>query len=323
MRTGSIASLVIVAFGAFSAVPSGAQHGFDPTPPAVGNDRDLGVNQLKQFGTYDVFKARVKQNNAGGKSIEDLLAEDKAEASALVAYQKLQCAVTDAVLVAVDAAAHTKTYEVACADGAGYFLVQSDPPGKASGFTCFAADAARVADLAAKREPGIGCALPENADVKAMAAAMLAKAGKTCAITERKWLGQSPTTDFVELACSEGPGFILRTPLPGSMAPQRVSTCAESAASGLACRLAANDTTLATLNAALAEHKFACAATAVHVIGHETVKRRRVVEYFCPAQHPNGLVAFLPTEGSSAPFEALDCRAAAKRQVVCILFKAK
>lgn len=323
MRSWSIARLFIFAFWVLSATPSGAQHAIDPVPPAIGNDRDLGVNQLKQFGTYDVFKVRVKQDNASGKSIEDLLAEDKAEASALVAHQKLQCTVTDAVLVAVDAAAHTKTFEVACADSAGYFLVQSDSPGGASGFTCFAADAARAADLEAKREPGIGCALPANAGVKPMAAAILAKAGKTCAITELKWLGQSSTTDFVELACAEGTGFVLRTPLPGSAAPQRLSTCAESAASGLACRLAANDTTLATLNAALAGHNFACTATAVHVIGREAVKRRRVVEYFCPAQHPNGLVAFLPTEGSSAPFEALDCGAAAKRQVVCILSKVK
>jgi hypothetical protein len=68
-------------------------------------------------------------------------------------------------------------------------------------------------------------------------------------------------------------------------------------------------------------HKVSCDAEAVHVIGHEAVKRREVVEYFCPKQQPNGLVAFLPTEGATAPFEVLDCPAAAKRQAVCTLTK--
>ena len=303
-------------------IPPGVTPGIaGEMPTTASSNPDQAIDQLNKFGNYDALKARLKQWNKEGKTITELLAEDKANAISLVASLKLSCAVTDAVMVAVDDKAHTKTYEVACQNAAGYFLVQSDPPGKPSGFSCFAAEAARQADIAAHREPALTCSLPENAGSKAVAAAILSRAGKSCAIKDLKWSGQSTTTDFLELACQEGSGFVVRSPLPGSQAPLHVDTCIDLARIGFVCKLPGNDTTLATHNAALALHKVSCDAEAVHVIGHEAIKRREVVEYFCPKQQPNGLVAFLPIEGSTAPFEALDCAAAAKRQAICTLTK--
>lgn len=72
---------------------------------------------------------------------------------------------------------------------------------------------------------------------------------------------------------------------------------------------------------ALKQHGVACEADKVRVIGYETVKKRRVVEFSCLKQQPKGLVAFIPVDDSKAPFEALDCDAAAKRQAVCTLTK--
>jgi hypothetical protein len=304
-----------------TAVPCIAQHAIDPPPPTIGNERDLGVNQLKQFGIYDVFKARAKQENKSGKSIEELLAQDKADASALVASMKLQCTVANAVLMAVDASAHTKTFEVACASGAGYFLVQNEQPSAPLGFSCFAAEIARLTDIAAKREPGVACGLPENPGSKPMAETILQRAGKTCVVRDTKWHGQSATTDFLEVACREGPGFVVRSPLPGSQSPLHVDTCVELTRIGFVCTLPGNDPTREILIAALKPFKVSCDAESVRVIGHETVKRRQVVEYFCPKQQPRGLVVFLPAEGSNEPFEAVDCQAAAKRQADCTLTK--
>ncbi len=321
MKHRSIVFIALIALVGLVAGPSGAQHGIDPPPPAVGNDLDLGVNQLKQFGIYDVFKARVKQENKDGKSIEELVAQDKADASALVSSLKMQCTVTDAILVAVDAGARTKTYEVACASGVGYFLVKSEGPVKPSGFTCFAADAARQADIAAHRPPSVGCGLPENAGTKATAASILTRAGKVCSVKGVLWRGQSATTDFLEAACEERNGFVVRAPLPGSLAPVRVDTCVESGRSGLPCKLTESDPAIIAAEDALKEHGVACDADKIRVIGHEAVKKRRVVEFLCPRQQPNGLVAFIPVEGSTAPFEALDCKAAAHRQAVCTLTK--
>jgi hypothetical protein len=234
---------------------------------------------------------------------------------------KLQCTVTNAILVAVDDKANTKTYEVACESGVGYFLAQSDPPGKESGFSCFAAEVAREADIAAKRMPAIGCSLPENPGSKRAIVSILSRSGKLCTFKDLKWRGQSRTTDFLEATCGEGPGFMVWTPLPGSQAPMRVMSCADSEVNGVACRLPDNDTVFTKLRGALAPYKISCDAESVRVIGRETVRRRQVVEYFCPQQQPKGLVAFLPAEGSNEPFEAVDCQAAAKRQAVCTLTK--
>jgi hypothetical protein len=329
MRTTSIASLVVVAvFAGVCFAQQPASTGMvrsDPTarpdPSKDARETDPAVLQLMQFGNVDALKQRLKSSNNRGKTISQLLAEDKADATALATSLKPSCTVVNGSLVAEDAAAHTKTYEVACQGGPGYFLVKSDPPGLAVGFTCFAADAARQADIAAHRQPGAGCALPENGTPKAMAASILSRAGKTCAVKDINWRGQNATTDFVEASCEDTVGFVLRLPLPGSQSPVRIDTCSESAAKGLSCRLPGNDTTLVDLNAALAARKVACVAEAVRVIGREVQKRRQVVEYFCPKQKPAGVVAYLPVDGSTEPFEVIDCAAATKRQVICTLTK--
>jgi hypothetical protein len=322
---------IVMIAAVLAAAPCAAQSGRVPagvtpgiageTPAAARSSSDQAIDQLNKFGSYDALKARLKQWNKDGKSAAELLAEDKANATALVASLKLQCSITNAILVAVDDTAHTKTYEVACENGVGYFLAQGDRPEASSGFTCFAAEVAREADIAAKRAPAIACGLPENPGAKRAAVSILSRSGKSCTFKDLKWRGQSKTTDFLELTCGEGPGFMVWTPLPGFQAPLRVMACADSETNGVACRLRDNDTVLAKLRAALAPYKISCDAESVRVIGHEAVKRRQVVEYFCPTQQPKGLVAFLPAEGSTEPFEAVDCQAAAKRQAICTLTK--
>jgi hypothetical protein len=306
-----------------SKITSGSVPGIaGETPRTVGGDTEQAISQVNMFGNFDALKARISKWNAHGKSLAELLAEDRAAAIALTNTAKLPCNVANALLVAMDDKAHTKTFEVACDSGAGYFLVQADPPGNPSGFTCFAADAARQADIAAHREPAIACSLPENSSTATITASILTRVAKVCTIRETKWRGLSATTDYLELSCREGPGYLVQSPLPGSSMPLRVQSCAEAAASGVPCRLAGNDTTRLTFQAVLAQYKVACDAQSVRVIGHETLKRRQVVEFLCPQQQPKGLVAFVPAEGSSEPFEVFDCpAAAAKRQAFCTLTK--
>jgi len=43
-----------------------------------------------------------------------------------------------------------------------------------------------------------------------------------------------------------------------------------------------------------------------------------VAEFQC-SEHPEGLIAYIPLEGNSAPFETIDCAAAAKRGLKCTL----
>ena len=60
------------------------------------------------------------------------------------------------------------------------------------------------------------------------------------------------------------------------------------------------------------------ATTKCACIGQQTASKRYVVEFQCPEQ-PKGLVAFIPLNGNTAPFETLDCAAAAKKGAACKL----
>lgn len=291
----------------------------------------LSQEQFNKLQDYaDQSRRLTKEDKAKGKTLADALAEDKAFVSALVKTLPLNCEVAEAIRTAEGPetvngkTVNTKTYETSCSNGMGYFLVTQDPE-KPYGFSCFAADATRQADIKAGRKPTTVCSLPANADMKKLASTVLTRAGITCAIKDYRYIGQNAAnhTEFVEYACDDGKGYISVAGLPGAAIPVHVETCAQSAARGLPCKMSDNGAPLVTLKTfrdALAEKKIICDATdqTTRVIGQETTKKRYVVEFQCP-QQPKGLVAYIPLTGSAAPFETADCTAAAKRGAVCAL----
>ena len=303
------------------------------TSGSVTNTRDLmSQEQFNKLTEYaDRAKRLTKEDKAKGKSLEDMLAEDRAAATALTKAMPLSCEVADAMLIAqgpdtVDGkTVDTKTYEAACTNGMGYFLISRESLAP-YGFSCFAADATRLADVAAGRKPGAICQLPSNADMRVAAGKVLNTAGISCAVRDYRWVGQNAAnhTEFDEIACIDGKGYIMIAALPGAAIPVHVETCNQSAGRGLPCKLSDNGAlpvTLKTFREALAAQKIACDATdqTTRVIGQENAKKRYVIEFQC-SQQPKGLVAFIPLAGStSAPFEAIDCKTAVKRGVVCAL----
>ncbi len=333
--TAAFAVGALAAPAAGQGAPPGAGSSAVSNSGAVPIGNHMGQNnmtqeQFNQLVDYaDQSKRLTKEDKAKGKTLADLQAEDKANAVALVKSLQFTCEVQDAILAAegpVTASGKkvdTKTFEVACASGLGFFLVSQDPE-KPYGFSCFAADATRAADAAAGKPAPAVCHLPANADVKAMASTVLSRAGTNCPARDLRWVGQSSAanTEFVEVACTDGAGYIVSFANPGSAAPVRAVTCHDSALKGLPCKLSSNGNvptvTLQTFKDALAQHKIACDAANVRVIGQQTASKRYVVEFQCP-QQPKGLVAFIPLSDSTAPFETLDCAAAAKKGAVCKL----
>jgi hypothetical protein len=295
----------------------------------------MSQDQFNKLTDYaDQAKRLTKDDKSKGKTLADLLAEDKVAATALVKAMPLSCEVTDALLVATGPAVvdgknvDTKTYEATCSNGMGYFLISADQA-KPYGFSCFAADATRAADIAAGRKPGTVCQLPQNTNMKAMAGAILGKAGVQCAIKDYRWIGQNSAnhTEFDEFACESGQGYMVIAALPGAQIPVHLETCNASASRGLPCKLSDNGAlpvTLKTFRDAIAQHNVACDATdnAIHVIGQENAKKRYVVEFQC-TQQPKGLIAYIPLSGNTAPFETLDCEAASKRGAKCTLTQVK
>lgn len=329
------AAVLALAFLISPAAAQGAGAPVDSSGRSLGNhmgQNNMTQEQFNKIGDYvDQAKRLTKEDKAKGKTVADLQAEDKAAATALVKALPLSCEVTDAVLAAegpVKGAdgkdVDTKTYEVACANGMGYFLI-SQEPGKPYGFSCFAADATRDADVAAGRQPGAVCGLGANHDSKNAAMNLLMRAGINCLVSKTRNVGVSSKAnlEYNEVACSDGKGYMLITAVPGSIAPVRTTTCHDAAQVGLLCKLTDSGVPLVTkqtLIDALAAHNVPCAVKTdkMRVVGQETAKKRYVVEFLCPEQ-PKGLIAFIPLTGSTAPFEALDCKAAAKRSASCRL----
>jgi len=337
MRIGLItAAMVIAVIGV--AVPGvaqtmGAPGGTPSNMTTGGSHMGTSMNQetFNKLQDYaDQAKRLTKDDKAKGKTLEQVLAEDKAAAIALAKAMPLSCEVTDAMRFAegpdtVDGKqVQTQTFEAVCTNGMGYFLISVDP-GKPYGFSCFATDHTRKADIAAGRTPAEICRLPANADLKAVAGKMLTAAGHSCVVKDYRWIGQSVANhlEFDEVACEGGQGYMMVVALPGAQFPVRVETCNQSATRGLPCQMSDNGKlppTLKTFRDAIATHKVSCEATdqTTRVIGQIATKKLFVVEFACP-QQPKGLVAYIPDEGSTSPFDAVDCATAAKRGATCVL----
>lgn len=228
-------------------------------------------------------------------------------------------------------------YEVACTNGMGYLLTLMGLS-SASAISCFAASATQPA-AANPANVQLKCQLPANQDLNVMATAVMRNAGTACEVHGLQWLGQgaAPATDYTEVACNDGQGFVLRTPAPGSPGAIDVLNCSEAARHGAQCKLSAAVVAAAATTAAqgsatpavekrpdlqwfkdaLSKNGVSCDVKKARVVGRESVKRRYVVEYQCP-QQPRGLVAYVPSAGDAVnAFESMDCDAAAGRKIAC------
>jgi len=215
---------------------------------------------------------------------------------------------------------------VACAGSMGYLLetVSKEMP---IAISCLSAEEARAVDVAKGKEPSFFCKLPENANVYALVTSMI-KAGvdAQCEVGTVQLYGrsQSTHTEYSEVACKDGKGFLLRMAQPGTQAETIVMSCAEAAKQSIKCRLTdpgpvEAPVTLQTFKEALARNGVACDIGQIRLIGQEDHLKRYVVEYIC-ANQPNSAIAFIPLAGNSNPYESLDCAAALSRRDVACAF---
>jgi hypothetical protein len=258
-------------------------------------------------------------------------AKAKAESEELVKALELSCHVTDAQLVVAGTRkpasggkeVDTRVYEVACGGSMGY-LLETQGSDKPIGISCLSAEEARASDVAKNKPPGFFCKLPVNKDVFSTVAAMItAGGGKPCAVRDLQAFGRSESThsDYSEVACQDGQGFLLRTPLPGSQAQAVVMSCAEAAKQGIKCKLTDSGPVQApmsmdTFKIALAKNGVTCAIDQIRMVGQEDNRKRFVIEYRC-ANQPKAAIAFIPLEGNTNAYESIDCAAALVRGVVC------
>ncbi len=325
-RSGTtLAALLIVGTALYGTAALAQQGG-----GMIGGSPDAGAIVSKPDITPDQREFRDKALLGKAPRTKSLVPKPQAldEAAELLTKLRVPCKLNDASLVAmgpVDIGGRkidTKTFEVSCDSGLGYFVVSAE---NADVFSCFAADATRAKDIAEGKEPGIVCTLPANADPKAMATAVLAHSGVNCQVSRVRWIGLSAkaSTEYTEAACSDGTGYVLTSAVPGSSSPVGAMPCVEAGKRGILCTMSSNGQpaiTIRTFKDELARHKIACSASDenIHVIGQETAQKRYVVEFKC-SDFPKGLVAYIPLGDNKMSFETTDCATAAKRHVMCTL----
>ena len=178
------------------------------------------------------------------------------KAPAIIASSGLGCTMTDARFIGQadskkDGAKVTTTYlEVACSEGLG-FIIQATSDGAAPlTFDCVATSSDVTGPDGKTKKNSLSCALPGNANPDAGLQPLVAKAGKACPIQKARYIGQSATNVYYELACQSGAGLVLTAALPAK-ADRAISTmsCITFAQSGRNCELTTPEQNLAPIKA--------------------------------------------------------------------------
>jgi hypothetical protein len=292
-----------------------------------------GMNGSLSRGDLEKLGGDHKQDATADAAQDSPQARAKAreQSDKLIKTLQISCELSDAKLIVSGTRrpasggreVETRVYEVACSGAMGY-LLETQGTDMPLGISCLDAEQTRAADVAKGREPGFFCKLPANKDVYAMVASLIsAGGGASCSIRELKAFGRSESTrsEYSEVACQDGTGFLLRTALPGSQAKTQVTSCAEAAKQGIKCRLTDSGpveipVTMDTFKSTLAQHGVSCAIDQLRMIGQEDHLKRYVVEYRCAGQSAS-LVAFLPLQGNANPYQSMECKEALEYSVTC------
>jgi len=214
-------------------------------------------------------------------------------------------------------------YEVACNNGMGYLLASLGEE-KPIAVSCFAAAATRADAIAKGEKSDVYCQLAANKDLKAMAALLMTEAGASCTVNDLRWFGLAVAThtEYTEVACGDGNGYLLRAQQNEPATQVSAVSCQEAAKQGMKCHLTdggpvAAPVTMQTFRDALKKNGVSCEPTQMRLVGRETVSKRYVVEMQCP--DTTDLVAFIPLDGGTKQLETLDCAAAMQRNILCTL----
>jgi hypothetical protein len=172
-------------------------------------------------------------------------AQGMKEAPAILQTTGRPCDLTDAYYFGTGTAkidgknVPSKIYEVACKDSMGYFLVslQGQAP---QAYDCLVLKTESDEAVAKGGKPGELCILPGNANPAAGLAPLVAQGGVApCSIAGGRYLGGSATdlVNMYEARCTDGRGYLMMTPQPGSQKTLTVVGCAEGALFGAKCAL--------------------------------------------------------------------------------------
>jgi len=236
------------------------------------------------------------------------------DAPALVQAAGLKCDVTDAYLLGTnDEKVNGKTfkssfYEIACGQGGLGYIFKSSPGGDPTFFDCLSLKNAADKAIAAKQKPANTCSmLPANADPKNGLKPWLAQAGVPCAqVTNAAWMGASATDkiNVYEAACSEGTGYLLVAPGPGSTKTLDVEPCAKGDLLGVKCELTSPEQISKTIIAMAPAGRANCTPTKARWVVTDAAKGDDYYEIGCS----DGTTAYMIQTTSKGQYKStIEC----------------
>jgi hypothetical protein len=198
------------------------------------------------------------------------------------------CTVNNAHWMGVSSNDKFDQYEIACANGRAYVL---QVPEAGSTHALTTVDCLKLAADTCKYLP--------KAQLISQISSWAAPSGRTCQVTDAKWMGAIETTghNYFELACSEASaGYVLEL----DAANKYVSSidCGRAGAIGGGCTLSAaggQTTEIATYAKLAKDIGYPCTVSQYRSLGTESKTGREVVEYAC-SDHPDGAIALVPTD---------------------------
>ena len=118
----------------------------------------------------------------------------------------------------------------------------------------------------------------------------------TCTPTNAKYLGANATTTVYEVACQEGPGYLLQAPVAPATTAVVAVPCLQTEGSANACTLTGKTQSMAVLNTLVTQAGKTCQISADRFIGNDPKTGDAFYEVGCGAQ-PGFVLAATKTGG--------------------------
>ena len=227
-------------------------------------------------------------------------ADPKQGLAALVAKNKPNCQLTNARAIGQTTDRSATVFEVACQGGPGYSVQSSFPVSASKPATfepCFAISPSSP----------MKCTLTDDATSAAYVSSIIAKMGKPCTLKDRRYVGAtSDGSNFFEVACQDGKGYIIEQSSNGDVKPAIDCAIADNIGGGCTLTNARQaETEQAGLYSKLAHNAGYNCDVSKYAPFQVSLPGYEVIELAC-SNRPDGAVALFPAS-ASAKAQIYDC----------------
>jgi hypothetical protein len=216
------------------------------------------------------------------------------EAPAALEAAHVPCTLTDAAFIGKSG--KSSVYEVACKEGLGYMVIGApDATTAAKAYDC----------LTTLGNATLTCHLPGNADPKQGLTSLIAAADLTCTLKDARAIGSSTSgASYYEVACQQGPGFILSKAPAGTTPPVSATPCIEAMdGSGITCKLTTKADIVASIAKLAAQSNKPCEVSDARYVGSSSTTGETFYEVACGTA-----AGFMVQTNKAGAFQAaIDC----------------